>query len=325
MTPSDQTWPEQRWERRTPTPELPESLLREMLERAIGPASGATFTRLSGGLVNDNHRVDGRDLVLRVYARGAAVCEKEAALLRRVAGAVPVPEIVFVQTDGPGGHAFCVQTLLPGERMVERLHRASQAASGAALGRSAGATLARLHAFTEPAPGFFGPGLEVSEPWSGIRGVWTRYLTRLLADPLVVTRLDGALRARLERVITRGTTRLDEGSYSLLHADYKPTNLLVCGDRVSGVLDWEFSWAGPPLFDLGQLLRWAHQAPPDFAGGVAAGYTAHRPLPSGWRTQARLLDLMNLVGFLEHPGKRPSLEADVRELITRTLDALERT
>ena len=46
-------------------------------------------------------------------------------------------------------------------------------------------------------------------------------------------------------------------SSGLIHGDYKPSNLLVNPHThtVSGVLDWEFAFAGPPLYDLATLLR----------------------------------------------------------------------
>ena len=47
-----------------------------------------------------------------------------------------------------------------------------------------------------------------------------------------------------------------------MHADYNGKNLLMQstheGWQVAAVLDWEFAFAGSPLFDTGNFLR--HEA-----------------------------------------------------------------
>ena len=68
----------------------------------------------------------------------------------------------------------------------------------------------------------------------------------------------------------------DRDGVSLVHGDFKPSNLLVDPEdgHVTGVLDWEFAFAGSPLFDLATLLRESANLPPDFEDGVIEGYKA---------------------------------------------------
>ena len=56
---------------------------------------------------------------------------------------------------------------------------------------------------------------------------------------------------------------------ALVHADFNPKNLLVdpATGGVTGVLDWEFAYAGAPLGDLGNLLRF--ETDPVFAAAAA--------------------------------------------------------
>src|SRR5258708_35836836 len=42
--------------------------------------------------------------------------------------------------------------------------------------------------------------------------------------------------------------------------DYKPWNALVRDGQIAAVLDWEFAFAGAPLNDIGNFLR--YQRPP---------------------------------------------------------------
>jgi aminoglycoside phosphotransferase (APT) family kinase protein len=107
----------------------------------------------------------------------------------------------------------------------------------------------------------------------------------------------------------------------LLHADFKPANVKwLPREREVLLLDWEFAWSGPPLFDLGQFLRW--DVPPPFADALAASYeAAGGTLRPGWRRTAELLDLFNLVGLLDHPTAMPVRDADLLARVERTLSA----
>jgi aminoglycoside phosphotransferase (APT) family kinase protein len=86
---------------------------------------------------------------------------------------------------------------------------------------------------------------------------------------------------------------------------------------VVAVLDWEFAFSGPPLFDVGNMLR--DPRPPAFAEAFVAGYRdAGGELPPGWRRLARALDLFSLADFLTRPPDHRYFArsvARIRELI----------
>jgi aminoglycoside/choline kinase family phosphotransferase len=76
----------------------------------------------------------------------------------------------------------------------------------------------------------------------------------------------------------------DTGVRQLVHADFNPKNILVRGASVAAVLDWEFAFSGTPLFDVGNMLRFAERYPP--------GYLLTRPPdhPYFQRARERLLE-----------------------------------
>lgn len=49
----------------------------------------------------------------------------------------------------------------------------------------------------------------------------------------------------------RKNIALYDGARSLVHGDYQMANLLIDGDQVSAILDWEFAHIGNPVYDLG--------------------------------------------------------------------------
>ena len=191
-----------------------------------------------------------------------------------------------------------------------------------AVASSAGRVLAAIHSFSFPTAGFFGPDLSIEYPIDASNG-WTSLFEEWLFRGRAGPRLGDDLRSRLWRVITANEWRLDEvrDDPRLLHADYKPWNLLVRDGEVAAVLDWEFAFAGPPLNDVGIFLRHSRALPASYARGFERGYReAGGRLPEGWRRLSRLLDLLSLCQFLERPEDDPAVLRDVRPLIEMTVD-----
>jgi aminoglycoside phosphotransferase (APT) family kinase protein len=265
--------------------------------------------------------------VLRLYTRDPDTCRNEVELYGLVRERVPVPSILYVELDSaPFGFPYTLSTWSEATPFTELLAQTSAGALESAW-YSAGATLAAIHSFTFPSAGFFGAGLTIAEPFTAGPDGFLGYLRRCLFEGLGAERLGPDLTARLWAFAQAQAPRLEPlASHSaLIHADYKAQNLLVAshGDawRIAAVLDWEFAFAGAPLFDLGILLRHDRTLAPGTADAVARGYVEDGgTLPSGWRDLARLVDLMNLCGFLDQPGDRPAIIADATRLITETME-----
>ncbi|HEY6762341.1 MAG TPA: phosphotransferase family protein, partial [Baekduia sp.] len=76
------------------------------------------------------------------------------------------------------------------------------------------------------------------------------------ADDQLLAYADAWLRAR----------RPEPVAPRLAHCDYRIGNVVICGDRVASVLDWELAELGDPLYDLGVAL-----SPPLRTNGLACG------------------------------------------------------
>ncbi|GAA3453259.1 phosphotransferase family protein [Dactylosporangium matsuzakiense] len=247
---------------------------------------------LTGGHSNDNELLvtaRGHRYVLRRY-RGANACAKEVALAARLAGVVPVPEVVAA--DAAAGV------------LLSRFAEGSPPVLTAGFGRSAGEMLARLGTVTFAAPGFFDGRLQPdgTEPTSAL-DVWVE---RCLREGNGRAVLSPDEQRRLLRYSTQAAARLGPlaGARSLVHADYNPKNLLARGDAVVAVLDWEYAYSSSPLFDLGNMLR--EPRPPGFADAFAAGFAAAGgDLPPDWRELSRALDLYALADLLTRPVAHP--------------------
>jgi hypothetical protein len=69
-----------------------------------------------------------------------------------------------------------------------------------------------------------------------------------------------ALLERLQAIVRRGSG-LALPQDDIVHFDFTPLNILVDGEQVSGVIDWDGACTGDRAFDLATLLFYSHQNP----------------------------------------------------------------
>ncbi|MFI5277687.1 MAG: phosphotransferase family protein, partial [Ktedonobacterales bacterium] len=262
------------WNRRTPLLTVDAATLERLLAPRWPGARVTSAEHVSGGLANTNYRVSlaGSEapIVVRFYTREPEACAREAALLRLVAGAVPVPQALYVEpTTAIFDHPYIALSWMDGVPLLDALPTLP-ADEAPALAAALGVVAARIGSFAFEAAGFLDADLSIRERLTmgpeGLRG----WLGEMLAGR-AGQRLGAALTERLLRQIDRCADEVAPltGQRALIHADYKDGNILVRRDpdgwRVTAVLDWEFAFVGPSIFDLGSLLRREATLPPGFA------------------------------------------------------------
>ncbi len=286
----------------------------ETIGRMMAPAAEgrrvAAAEPLAGGYINTNYRVrlEGLDepLVLRVYTRDPAACRKEQEVHALVHGRVPVPEVLFADPDAE--QPYLITRWVEGVKLEDLLARASEEDADAA-GVEAGRVLAGISSYQFPQTGFFGPGLEVTQPLGEGLSWFAPYLEELLFRGPAGERLGQETARRVWELIVGSADLLEAvpQTCSLVHADYRAWNLLmrlVQGAwKVAGVLDWEFAFCGPPMLDIGGMLRHSDSLPTAFEPAFARGFAERGGLlPREWKRTAKLLDLVNLCQFLSMPN-----------------------
>ena len=206
-----------------------------------GGWSGQTFLATS----------DGRPVVVRRYDDGHDPVV-DAAVLRRAASYVPVPEVLDV---APGRLVTSYVEGVRGDLLVPTLDHEDLARLGADVGRI-GAVLASVDL---PTSGLFVDTDLTIEPFAGTLPEW-------------VTSHDLELDGLLD-VAEEAEGRLSEvGRASFVHSDLNPKNLIVDPPSltVAAVLDWEFAHAGSPWTDLGNAVRFDRH--PAWVEAVVAAY-----------------------------------------------------
>ncbi|MFD7643421.1 phosphotransferase family protein [Kitasatospora sp. NPDC059795] len=284
--------------------------------------------RLLGGCNNELilllTEADGRYVLRRFRPGGESgvrrnTCEVEAALLRRLHGRLPLPELVAADPDGAAtGCPSLLYRYIRGVPLTEALADASGPAA-ADLGRAVGAALALVSGWELPRPGRFEEASLVPQPPDG-RSDLQAFVEHCLAVAERRPPPAGGAAPRLGASDARTLRRLAEraaplcaraaADHRLVHNDFNPKNLLVGPGRdgrweVAAVLDWELAFSGPPLMDVGNMLRFEDDYPPDYSRAFLDGFRdGGGPLPDDWRRTSRALDLFALADILTDPPDR---------------------
>ncbi len=308
-------------------PEIP-----RILERAFPGRTLRSIDAITGGVINGMYRIQIEDIrepfVLRIYLRDPAACRKELDLHRLVAPRVPVPEILYAATsevEGVPPHA--VMRWVNGltfRQLKERRDPREIAEAAGAIGE----TLAHIGSFAFDRPGRIDPGLTIGPPLlPGDRGA-ADFIESCLNSPHTQRRLDGPQRDRV-REFTRNwapSMALLDSEHRLVHSDFGGPNLLLDHLdgrwRVTGVLDWEFAFSGPPLVDVGHMVRYERPSQPLVEPHFSQGFcAAGGKLPDDWFGRLRAVDLMALCEFLTRPKLPESILPELQELIAATLES----
>jgi aminoglycoside phosphotransferase (APT) family kinase protein len=281
---------------------------RDELEQIVGGPI-VELARVDGGLTNTLHRVvlaDGGVVVVRHHAGGAQPFRDELATIERLAGRLPVPELVRADE---ARHAI-VYRWIEGITLDD-CRRSEPPAAFASLAGPLGRLLAWL-ARCEPRDG---------ERWNVAPLL---ALARLqLLEGRARARLGAPLADSLAAALDGEAEHLAWGTPCLSHGDIGGRNVLVRRIerdrwRIAGVIDWEAAASASPLVDLGALFRYANRYDAAFIDAFERGYReAGGVLPRGWLRTARLLDATALVDVLDEPRELPGVFADCRILVAK--------
>ena len=284
---------------------------------AIAGALGQEITAsrtLAGGFSHETCllTVPGDELVARLGGSDPAI---EAAVMATARLHVPVPKVLTVVPADKGTRAAMILEHVPGTLLSEVLE--ADKSGGRAtrdLGAEVGRMVAAIGAATFDRPGFFtDEKLTVGE-----QPPWSQQLPDMAASCMEDTpnsRLDLATREAWAELCDAHAPALAaiDGQARLVHADANPKNILVTrqrgGWRVDAMLDWEFSFAGCPYADVGNMLRFAGGYPAGFADGFLAGFAGSQPdgaaLPGDWLYLGRVFDMFALSDLVTRPEPHP--------------------
>ncbi len=253
-------------------------------------------------------------IVIRFFHGPRAIedADAEAAALRELGRTgYPVPELFLLNDDDSiDGAPLIVMQELPGQTLTqaalanpERIPQWLDRASDLLL-RLHGVNWQNGYAALKPVL----PPLDFAE--RQVRW-WARQASTVAAGDL--DEGFGWLRAHLYR--TRSAT-----NQALLHRDFHPDNILVIGDRISGVVDWGELTIGDPALDVGwSRLVLTTEANADLGDRFAEAYMRRNPsvgatLPF-WEVFGAVKRLTTIAMIKANKSERLAMWADAPDLV----------
>jgi aminoglycoside phosphotransferase (APT) family kinase protein len=201
--------------------------------------------RLSGGASRDTFAfdADGRPLILQRQRMAVRNFITESALLREARNAdVPVAEVLVTDLDATEeqkttiGAAFMIVERLEGETIARKILRDEEfAGARPKLAAQCGEALAGIHSIPIDAV----PGLELTDQVAQYRAAHDS-----LGVPSPAFEL-GFRWLEQHRPASSATT--------VVHGDFRLGNLIIDGNGLRAVIDWELGHLGDPMEDLGWL------------------------------------------------------------------------
>jgi Ser/Thr protein kinase RdoA (MazF antagonist) len=308
-----------------------------MVQPAFPGAAISQHALIATGLANTNvrFRLEGREsaYVLRLHTREPKAAAREQALMSYLAsnpqGPIPVAPLIYSDpTPHLGRFPYSIWGFVEGT-LLQELFKTVPDSELVDIAATCGRVAAAFARHRFPTCGEFGEKLAIDQEYGAPSRFVPDVVCESLYGGLAGERLGVRLRDALWAVVERNAPLLAEvdGQYTLVHADYKRSNVLLRRSattwNVAAVLDWEFAFAGPPIIDVGLFLRAGEALPAGFREAFAAGYRdAGGELPSEWLRLSRLVDLVSQVSFLNDPRDRPRVIAETTAVVEETIRIL---
>jgi aminoglycoside phosphotransferase (APT) family kinase protein len=311
------------------------ALVRRLVSTAFPHRQVSHAELLSGGRINTNLKLTfgtgEPPAVLRLHKKGSAACAKETQVIELIKSTVPVPEILYVNSEGlDGSGPFSVIEFIEG-LTFQQLKRTGNLAAIQQASSSVGKTLAAIGRYSFSKPGSLlvtsTNELEVGDPFTRTANPIPEIHDLFLESDLTQRRLGADLTRGLHEFVWAWAPLLPDitNVSQLVHSDFGNRNILV--DEVKGewkvvaVLDWEFAFSGSPLLDVGNFLRYDSTWEPLREPYFSRSFVEHGgELPENWREVVRVIDLTALVECLGHDYLPDDVTAEIIQLIQSTLD-----
>jgi Ser/Thr protein kinase RdoA (MazF antagonist) len=314
------------WEKTNLTHHLPEVMVEEMVHLAYPDKKIISHDLIAGGCANLNIKLRLKDekypLILRVYLRDNDAAYREQKLAALLKQTIPMPLTLYI--GQLGGYHFAITEFMPGIPLRDLLLSAS-AYDLCEIMHEVGAILSKISAHEFSRAGFFDKDLNII-PYS-LSDDSLIFAKDCLESETVLSVLTPETISKINQAFDQcGHLFPGAAEKHLVHADFDPANILVCKAdsvwKVSAVLDWEFSFSGSLLWDVSNMLRYAHKMPPEFQDAFLKGLTSGGiTLPKNWRITIQLLNLESLLDCLKRSDAKshPNQCADIRALIDHIL------
>lgn len=254
----------------------------------------------------------GTRFLLKLFPTEGEPCAGERQLQRLLQGEMPIPELYFTGNDEILHGSFGLYEFICGVSLRDALQ--SGVRPGDELVECLGRVAAFIHRHTYSTVGFLDADLNVKQQLPPTTEWYSLFL-----GSRATARLGPELTTAIREIVEAGRLEIEvlDRCPTLVHGDFRPTNIIVDNQRLTGIVDWEFAMAGHPLSDVAQFFRYDEDFGERERRTFERGYRSvpGMQLPPEWERIGRLRDLANLLQMIDAKGKRPLKDEDLRRLI----------
>ncbi len=253
-----------------------------ILERIYPNSRLTNVKRFSKGVINQTYRfkVDGKELVLRIYPKDFWKAEKEKYLygLIKKKTDVLVPDVIA------SGKNFILMTMISGKEL---------SLGNKNMIRKAGEALAKIHSIKFPYYGWI-IGKQIKPKFRK----WSDFLDYDIS--LKFKRIPNkTIKKKITAIIDDNRHLLDiKSKPCLLHKDYHPSHIIVKDEKINGVVDIEWAIAGHNELDIAKSCSWMFAKKPELEGIFLDGYRKYGQLSKEFDSRKKFYKLINLVSAL---------------------------
>ena len=317
------------WEGADSQHQVSTALLMKMVRMAYPNKKIISWKMLSGGCANLNVKIqlenDKNPYLLRIYIRDQLAAYREQKLGEILKSTLPVPETYYI--GDCEGYRFAITDFMPGITLHALLLGDFDYDISAVM-YEVGVILSKISSYSFAQAGFFDKDLNTIKPIA--RDDYLIFAQECLQSKMVLSQLMPQTIGQINDLLKKYSQFfLDEHEKNLVHGDFDPANILVDKIKgrwtVAGILDWEFAFSGSTLFDVANMLRYAHLMPEQFEKAFLFGVCSDNiVLPEHWRISIHVLNLLSLLNLLvrSDPKRRPNQCADIHKLIDHIIKEL---
>jgi aminoglycoside phosphotransferase (APT) family kinase protein len=226
-----------------------------VLDAAIRSAVGCPVikkTRITNGESNEVYSADladGNEVIVRISSKESSRFEAERWAIEQCAEiGVPVPRVIAVEAIGDKGNPLSVsiENKIPGVTLDEMAEGSLSDSDMAKLLREAGHLLSRINSIATS--GFGELDQSGNGKYESVRQMLSQQ--ELNRDHFIkVARsidLDLHIVEKALSILYEHSENFPSTSPLLIHNDFAPKNVLISGNAVSGILDFECAEGGDP-------------------------------------------------------------------------------
>lgn len=312
---------ERNWERTLPFFYINRDIVNNLFRGLVDKEDILRIKPVDEGCRTSNYIIDtsnDKKYILKIFFSQEQDYKKEHEILKIIRNKVPVQEICkFDKDDIIENKYYAIYKYVEGTTLSRSLQNTDIV--GKSIIKDAASALAEIHRIKFKSIGFFDENLNITVKLKPLDQWYGDFINEKAGE-----RLGRELIEKIRILVDKSREELVnlDNDPRLVHGDFQGTNILIKENRISGIIDWEFSMAGHPLADIGQFFRYDEYFNEESISIFEEEYRKKSDyiLPENWYELSKVRDMVNLIQLLGFKEEMPNRYREIKSLIMKTIN-----